>query len=115
MVVFTMLLPFLNDKKKAKIVCLGGMILAGYKYYNYCCNKYFCFGGGSLSSVHFSLIITVGKIQIADFIERLDVLFMLYLIIGGFFKIAIYFMLQWPGLLISFNLKTNVSWGFQLE
>ena len=29
MVVFTMLLPFLKDKKKVKIVCLGGMILAG--------------------------------------------------------------------------------------
>jgi spore germination protein KB len=91
MVVFTMLLPFLNDQKKAKIVCLSGMILSGINITITVVVNISVLGVGLFSHSTFPLLTTVGKIQIAEFIERLDVLFMLYLIIGGFFKITIYY------------------------
>ncbi|MDR7235650.1 GerAB/ArcD/ProY family transporter [Neobacillus drentensis] len=91
MVVFTMLLPFLRDKKKAKIVCLGGMILSGINITITVIVNISVLGVSLFQGSTFPLLMTVGRIQIADFIERLDVLFMLYLIIGGFFKISIFF------------------------
>lgn len=115
MVVFTILLPFLNDKKKAKIVCLGGMILAGINITITTIVNISVLGVGLFHRSTFPLLTTIGKIQIADFLERLDVLFMLYLIIGGFFKIAIYYYLcGGRSLLIFFILKINASLCFQL-
>jgi len=37
----------------------------------------------------FPLLSTVQSIQVADFLERLDVFFMLALVIGGFIKISV--------------------------
>ena len=79
MVVFTMLLPFVNDKKKVKIVCLSGMILSGINITITVAVNISVLGVYLFSRSTFPLLTTVGKIQIADFIERLDVLFMLYL------------------------------------
>jgi spore germination protein KB len=62
----------------------------------------------------FPLLSTIGRIQIADFIERLDVLFMLYLIIAGFFKIAIYFYAAMAGAADIFQFKNQRKLGFPI-
>jgi spore germination protein KB len=107
MVVFTMLLPFLNDKKKAKIVCLGGMILAGLNITITAVVNISVLGVDLFHRSTFPLLTTIGRIQIADFIERLDVLFMLYLIIGGFFKIAIFYYAAVAGAADIFQFKNQ--------
>ncbi|WP_144549892.1 GerAB/ArcD/ProY family transporter [Bacillus sp. X1(2014)] len=107
MVVFTMLLPFLNDKKKAKLVCLGGMILAGINITITTVVNISVLGVGLFHRSTFPLLTTIGKIQIADFLERLDVLFMLYLIIGGFFKIAIFYYAAVAGAADIFEFKNQ--------
>jgi spore germination protein KB len=114
MVVFTMLLPFVNDKKKVKIVCLSGMILSGINITITVVVNISVLGVNLFSLSTFPLLTTVGKIQIADFIERLDVLFMLYLIIGGFFKIAIYYYAAVAGAADIFQLKNQRKLGFPL-
>ncbi|QIZ07952.1 GerAB/ArcD/ProY family transporter [Priestia megaterium] len=114
MVVFTMLLPFVNDKKKVKIVCLSGMILSGINITITVLVNISVLGVNLFSLSPFPLLTTVGKIQIADFIERLDVLFMLYLIIGGFFKIAIYYYAAVAGAADIFQLKNQRKLGFPL-
>ncbi|MBT2727781.1 GerAB/ArcD/ProY family transporter [Bacillus sp. ISL-75] len=114
MVVFTMLLPFVNDKKKVKIVCLSGMILSGINITITVIVNISVLGVNLFSQSTFPLLTTVGKIQIADFIERLDVLFMLYLIIGGFFKIAIYYYAAVAGAADIFQLKNQRKLGFPL-
>ncbi|MBT2696296.1 GerAB/ArcD/ProY family transporter [Bacillus sp. ISL-40] len=114
MVVFTMLLPFVNDKKKVKIVCLSGMILSGINITITVVVNISVLGVNLFSQSTFPLLTTVGKIQIADFIERLDVLFMLYLIIGGFFKIAIYYYAAVAGAADIFQLKNQRKLGFPL-
>lgn len=91
MVVFTMLLPFLNDSKKAKIVCLGGMLLSGINIIITSVINVAALGPDIFIRANFPLLSTISKIRLADFIERLDVLFMLYLVVGGFFKITLYF------------------------
>jgi spore germination protein KB len=114
MVVFTMLLPFLNDKKKAKIVCVGGMILAGINITITTIVNITVLGVDLYYRSPFPLLNTIGKIQIADFIERLDVLFMLYLVIGGFFKIAIYYYAAVAGAADIFQFKNQRKLGFPI-
>jgi spore germination protein KB len=114
MVVFTMILPFLNDKKKAKLVCLGGMLLSGINITITVVVNISVLGVGLFHRSTFPLLTTVGRIQIADFIERLDVLFMLYLVIGGFFKIAIYYYAAVVGATDVFKLSNHRKLAFPL-
>jgi spore germination protein KB len=114
MVVFTMLLPFLRDKKKAKIVCLSGMILSGINITITVVVNISVLGVALFQRSTFPLLTTVGRIQIADFIERLDVLFMLYLIIGGFFKIAIYYYAAVAGAADIFQFSNQRKLGFPM-
>ncbi|MEH6908462.1 GerAB/ArcD/ProY family transporter [Neobacillus drentensis] len=114
MVVFTMLLPFLNDKKKVKIVCLGGMILSGINITITVGINISVLGVALFQRSTFPLLMTVGRIQIADFIERLDVLFMLYLIIGGFFKISIFFYAAVAASADIFRIPNQRKIGFPL-
>jgi len=114
MVVFTMLLPFLNDKKKAKIVCVGGMILAGINITITTIVNITVLGVELYYRSPFPLLTTIGRIQIADFIERLDVLFMLYLVIGGFFKIAIYYYAAVAGSADIFQFKNQRKLAFPI-
>jgi spore germination protein KB len=114
MVVFTMLLPFLHDKKKAKLVCLSGMILSGINITITVVVNIAVLGVGIFLRSTFPLLTTIGRIQIADFIERLDVLFMLYLVIGGFFKISIYFYAAVAGAADIFQIPNQRKIGFPL-
>ncbi|MEH7482053.1 GerAB/ArcD/ProY family transporter [Neobacillus drentensis] len=114
MVVFTMLLPFLREKKKAKMVCLCGMILSGINITITIVVNIAVLGVDLFYRSTFPLLQTVGRIQIADFIERLDVLFMLYLVIGAFFKIAIYYYAAVAGAADIFQISNQGKLGFPI-
>lgn len=105
MVVFTMLLPFINEPKKAKMIGMVGMILSGLNIAISTLINISVLGTDIFVRSPFPLLSTIGKIQIADFLERLDVLFMLYLVIGGFFKITIYFYAAVAGTADLFGFK----------
>lgn len=107
MIVFTMLLPFLNEKKKAKLVCIGGMILAGINITLTTIINIASLGVDSFTQSTFPLLSTISKIQIAEFIERLDVFFMLYLVIGGFFKVTIFYYAAVMGAADIFQFKNQ--------
>ncbi|MEH6908147.1 GerAB/ArcD/ProY family transporter [Neobacillus drentensis] len=107
MVVFTMLLPYLDDQKKARKICMGGIILSGINIIITVVVNIAVLGVELMVRTPFPLLSTVGRIQIADFIERLDALFMLYLVIGGFFKITLYFYAAVSGTAELFQLKSN--------
>ncbi|WP_066064621.1 GerAB/ArcD/ProY family transporter [Neobacillus soli] len=114
MVVFTMLLPFLNDSKKVKIACMGGMILAGINVAITAAINVATLGPELFSRSNFPLLTTIGKIQLANFIERLDVLFMLYLVIGGFFKISLFFYAAVAGTADLFKFKNHQNLSFPI-
>lgn len=114
MVVFTMFLPFLNDQKKVKVACMGGMILAGINVAITAAINVATLGAELFSRSNFPLLTTIGKIQLANFIERLDVLFMLYLVIGGFFKISLYFYAAVAGTADLFKFKNHKMLSFPI-
>jgi spore germination protein KB len=114
MIVFSMLLPFLNEPKKVKLVCLGGMILSGINIAITVVINIAALGVDSYSRSTFPLLSTISKIQIAEFIERLDVLFMLYVVIGGFFKIALFYYAAVAGTADIFTFKNQRKLGFPL-
>jgi spore germination protein KB len=105
MVVFTMFLPFINEPKKAKIVGLAGMLLSGLNIAITTVINISVLGTDIFVRTPFPLLSTIGKIQIAEFLERLDVLFMLYLVIGVFFKITIFFYAAVAGTADLFGFK----------
>lgn len=91
MVVFTMFLPYIKDKKKVRVICLGGMILAGINIVITCVVNISVLGVDLFTRSNFPLFSTVARIQISSFIQRLDPFFLIYLIIAGFFKITLFF------------------------
>ncbi|MEH7094289.1 GerAB/ArcD/ProY family transporter [Neobacillus vireti] len=114
MVVFTMILPYLNDSKKAKWVCLGGMILSGINITITAVINVAALGTAIFTRANFPLLSTISRIQLANFIERLDVLFMLYLVIGGFFKISIFFYAAVAGAADIFGFKNYTKLSFPM-
>ncbi|MFL6558212.1 MAG: GerAB/ArcD/ProY family transporter, partial [Bacillus sp. (in: firmicutes)] len=114
MVVFTMLLPYLNDQKKARRICLSGMILSGINIIITVIVNIAALGVDYISRTPFPLLSTISKIQIADFIERLDVFFMLYLVIAGFFKITLYFYAAVTATADLFQFKSHQKLGFPI-
>ncbi|MEH7336530.1 GerAB/ArcD/ProY family transporter [Neobacillus drentensis] len=114
MIVFTMVLPFLNEPKKVKMACIGGILLSGINIAITAVINIAALGTDLFVRSNFPLLTTIGKIQLANFIERLDVLFMLYLVIGGFFKIAIYYYVAVAGAADIFNFKNQRKLGFPI-
>ncbi|MGM0876500.1 MAG: GerAB/ArcD/ProY family transporter [Bacillota bacterium] len=91
LICFTMLLPYLNQPKKGvragfAAVLISGLILSYSSALNIA-----ALGNDIVGRATFPLLHTVSLINIGEFIQRLDVFVVLTLIIGDFFKIAIFF------------------------
>jgi spore germination protein KB len=114
MIVFTMLLPYLNEPKKAKMVCISGMVLSGLNIAIAVVINTATLGVDLYARSPFPLLNTIGKIQIGNFIERLDVFFMLYLMIGGFFKITIFYYAAVVGTADIFRFKSHKKLCFPM-
>lgn len=88
---FTMLLPYLNKpqayfKTGLYAILLSGLILTYTTALNIA-----VLGANIASRATFPLFTTISRVDIADFIQRLDAIVILTLIIGDFFKIAIFY------------------------
>jgi spore germination protein KB len=89
--VFTMILPYLNNPKKAKLTMFCATGLSGINLILTMLINISVLGVDLTARSQFPLLSTVQSIQVADFLERLDVFFMLGLVIGIFLKISIFF------------------------
>ncbi|MFZ7944666.1 MULTISPECIES: GerAB/ArcD/ProY family transporter [Bacillaceae] len=114
MVVFIMLLPYINDQKKVKAACMGGMILAGINVTITAAINVATLGVDLFQRSNFPLLTTIGKIQLANFIERLDVLFVIYLVIAGYFKISLFFYAAVIGTADIFRFKNHQKLSFPI-
>ena len=90
-IVFTMILPYLNNPKKAKVTMLCATGLSGINLVITMLINVSVLGVNLTARSQFPLLSTVASIQVADFLERLDVFFMLAMVIGIFFKITVLF------------------------
>ncbi|WP_455920674.1 GerAB/ArcD/ProY family transporter [Priestia megaterium] len=90
-IVFTMILPYLNNPKKAKVTMLCATGLSGINLAITMLINISVLGVNLTARSQFPLLSTVESIQVADFLERLDVFFMLAMVIGIFFKVCVLF------------------------
>lgn len=109
-----MLLPYLNEQKKAKMACIGGMLLGGINITITTVVNIAVLGVDLVTRSTFPLLGTISKIELANFIERLDVFFVLYSMVGGFFKISLYYYAAVIGITDIFNLKNHRKITFPL-
>ncbi|WP_040209456.1 GerAB/ArcD/ProY family transporter [Neobacillus jeddahensis] len=114
MVVFTMILPYINNPKKVKVVCLSAMVLSGINIALTAAINVSALGTDLFVRANFPLLSTISKIKLANFIERLDVLFMLYLMVGGFFKISLFFYAAVAGAADIFKFTNQAQLSFPL-
>jgi spore germination protein KB len=104
-IVFAMILPYLNNSKKAKITGLFALGLSGINLAIAMAINISVLGVNLTLRSYFPLLSTIQTVRIADFLERLDVFFMLAVIIGGFFKISVFFYAVVIGTANLFNVK----------
>ncbi|WP_026702745.1 GerAB/ArcD/ProY family transporter [Salibacterium aidingense] len=90
-VVFTMIFPYLNRPKHVKAAGLTGIALSGLNIVITMVVNISVLSYELVSRSQFPLLNTIQAIEVAEFLERLDVFFMIALITGGFFKIGLYF------------------------
>lgn len=106
-VVFAMILPYVNQSKKAKAAGLFAIGLSGINIAIITALNISVLGVDLVSRSPFPLLSTIQTIRLAEFLERLDVYFMLSSIICGFFKISVYCYVAVIGIADLFNIKES--------
>ncbi|TLS37103.1 GerAB/ArcD/ProY family transporter [Pseudalkalibacillus caeni] len=91
MIVFTMIFPYLNNPKVARKIGISAIALSGINLTIVMAVNITVLGVDLTKRSQFPLLTTIQSIQIANFLERLDVFFVLALIMTIFIKITLYF------------------------
>jgi spore germination protein KB len=107
MIVFTMLFPYMNNPKKTKQAAIIGMVLSGLNLAIIMTINVAVLGADVVARSAFPLLDTIRRIRVANFLERLDILFMIALIIGGFFKISVFFYAAVIGIANVFRVQNH--------
>ncbi|MED3728781.1 GerAB/ArcD/ProY family transporter [Priestia filamentosa] len=113
-IVFTMIFPYLNNPKKAKVTMLCATGLSGINLVITMIINVSVLGVDLTARSQFPLLSTVQSIQVADFLERLDVFFMIALVIGIFFKISVLFYAAVIGTASLFNIESPSRLSYPL-
>ncbi|WP_338449728.1 GerAB/ArcD/ProY family transporter [Niallia oryzisoli] len=104
-IVFAMIMPYLNKPEKVKKTGLLAIGLSGINLTLVMAMNICVLGVDLTSRSPFPLLSTIQTIQIAEFLERLDVYFMIAMIIGGFFKICLFIYAAVAGASGIFNIS----------
>ncbi|MBT2728262.1 GerAB/ArcD/ProY family transporter [Bacillus sp. ISL-75] len=107
MIVFTMLLPYLNRPEVAKKVWLSAVISSGLILSYTTSLNIAVLSVEEVERSTFPLLSTIGKVNLMEFLQRLDALVVFTLLINMFFKISILFYGAVIGIVDLFNLKNH--------
>jgi len=113
-VFFTMILPYINDSKKTKRAGLYALILSGLILSVTMAINLSVLGYSLLARTNFPLLATIQTIELAEFLQRLDVFFIIGVVIGGFFKITILFYVAVMGTTSLFKVEKPEQLVFPL-
>lgn len=97
MITFTMLLPFLNNKEKAKKIGIVGIALSGLTLTLITIMHIAVAGSDVRERSSFPFLTAVSYINIADFVQRLDTVVIISMVILGFVKITVFFFCAMNG------------------
>lgn len=114
MIIFAMILPYLNRPEKVKRIGLlaigfSGLILASVMAINVS-----VLGVNNITRSPFPLLSTIQTIEVAGFLERLDVYFILITVIGVFFKMCVFFYASVVGTANLFKVEDSARLAFPL-
>jgi spore germination protein KB len=107
MIVFTMLLPYLNRSELTKKVWLSAVISSGFILSYTTSLDIAVLSVDEVERSTFPLLSTIGKINLFEFIQRLDALVVFTFLITMFFKISIFFYVAVIGMVDLFKLKNH--------
>nr|WP_263323253.1 spore germination protein [Neobacillus sp. Marseille-Q6967] len=104
-IVFTMIFPYLTNKKKGKRTGFFAMALSGINLAIIMAINISVLGVDLASRSQFPLLSTIQSIQVAEFLERLEVFFMITAVICIFFKTSLFFYAALSSTAIIFKVK----------
>ena len=107
MIVFTMLLPYLNRPESVKKVWLSALISSGFALSWTTSLDIAVLGVEQVERSTFPLLSTIGKVNLMEFLQRLDAIVVLTLLITVFFKASIFFYSAVIGIVDLFKLKNH--------
>jgi spore germination protein KB len=98
MVSFTMILPFLDKPKLGKRIGFYAILASGLVLSLTIALEVTVIGTNGAAVEQFPLLQTIGKVNIANFIQRLDIIVIGTLILGVFIKITVFFYAGYLGI-----------------
>ena len=107
MIVFSMILPYLNRPKLVKNVWLLSMISSGLILSWTAALNLAVLGLDVMERSVFPTLATIGKVNLFDFIERLDAIVVFTLLVTVFFKVSIFLYGAVLGIADLFKLKSH--------
>lgn len=113
-VCFAMLLPYLNKPQQTVKVGWTAMVVSGIILSFTIALNVAVLGVDITSRSTFPLLTTISKINIANFLQRLDAIVILSLIITDFFKIAIYYYVAVIGITDLFKVQRHSKLVFPI-
>jgi spore germination protein KB len=105
MLVFTFLLPHLNRPELAKTTWLSALILSGLILSYTTSLDVAVLGVKEVERATFPLLSTIGRVELLEFIQRLDAIVVFTFLITVFFKVSIFFYGAVMGMVDLFKLE----------
>ena len=105
--IFTIIFPYLNNNRRMRIIGVGAMLLSGIMIAGTMLINILTLGFHVVEDSGFPLLATLQMISVADFLERLDVLFLIVLFIDVFSKLVLFFYFGLIGLTELFGLESH--------
>lgn len=91
MICFTMLMPYLSNVKKGPWIIAAGILVSALLLSITMALNISVLGADIVERSPLPLMPTISKISISEFIQRVDIFVVMVLIIGVFFKVAVFF------------------------
>ncbi|MGM7724329.1 GerAB/ArcD/ProY family transporter [Metabacillus sp. Hm71] len=107
MLVFTMLLPYLNRPELVKKVWLSALITSGLVLTYTTSLNIAVLNIEQVERSTFPLLSTIGKVNLFEFIQRMDAIVVFTMLLTVFFKASIYFYSVLIGIVDLFKLKNH--------
>jgi spore germination protein KB len=105
MVAFTMLLPHINKRETAKKIGIMTIVVSGLVLTLFTIMNIAIVGPNIANRSSFPILTAVSYINIADFVQRLDILVIISMVILGFVKLTVFFFCALIGTADLFHFK----------
>ncbi|KYD14437.1 GerAB/ArcD/ProY family transporter [Caldibacillus debilis] len=106
-IVFLFIFPYLNHRKGGRIIGIGALLLSGLSIFVTTVVNICTLGMIVMKNSPFPLLAAIKEIDVMEFLQRLDVYFLISLFIGAFFKIVIYFYVSVTAIADFFRLDSH--------